>query len=248
MSDTQKKDASAELASKREELAATEAALVEAEQGMNADGVVTLSQKCEVLRRFVAVLENDVRAEAEGKGKEEATARLVGIRRAYGSALASIEADEERVKAAVSAVDHAVTRLNDRHAQLARLRAEASALADRFGIPTPALAMVIPPARKGLSTECQVPLAGHVREKVDIERCEHGLRERRTYAEVRGTEGHEIIERVGRKAFPELTAAQRKRLDEAKEQKARENREAQSLVGLVQGVGFASRFRGPATV
>ena len=63
---------------------------------------------------------------------------------------------------------------------------------------------------------------GHVRQPV--EECEHGMRQRRTYREVAGTPGYQIIAAAGLKPFAELTETQRKQLASREEQRAREGR------------------------
>jgi hypothetical protein len=40
------------------------------------------------------------------------------------------------------------------------------------------------------------------------EQCEHKMRERRSYTEIQGTEGYDIITAVGLKPFPDLTDRQ----------------------------------------
>src|SRR2546430_1845939 len=58
------------------------------------------------------------------------------------------------------------------------------------------------------------------------ERCEHGLRERRTYGEVAGSPGYSIILQAGLKPWPALTARQEEILAERERDAAQDRRAA----------------------
>lgn len=188
----------------------------------------TLEQRAAELRRVVeqpteaaaelAAVERQIAETREANAKEAAQARLLGIRRAYGSVTSSLDADEKRVRQKIDELGEAITRMNDRYSQVAQLRAEAMALSDRFALPTPALPNVIPPARRGLVTG-PVGFLDHADNLRPVEECEHRLRTRRSYGEVRDTEGYGIIEAAGLKPFPPLTQVQQRIIDErAREQ------------------------------
>lgn len=209
---------------------------------------VSLEQRAAELRRIVeepsakeraaaelAEVERELLAVREERAREVAQERLVGVRRAFGSVASSLEADEKRVREAVSALTDAITKINHRYHQLMLLKAEAAALGDRFGITAPALPNVMPPAFRGIDTSPSVVLAGHSHSRPKAERCEHDLRERRSYTEIKGTEGYRIIETAGLKPWPELTERQqhvveqrRREEEEARRQLARMASEIQS--------------------
>ncbi len=105
-------------------------------------------------------------------------------------------------------------RLNGRYRALAMLRAEAQALGDRFGVAAPTFAPVVIPAQREACATAALVVGGikfldHSHVSPGTERDEHHLRTRRTYAEVAGTPGGEILKAAGLKAWPELNAKQR---------------------------------------
>ncbi len=116
---------------------------------------------------------------------------------------------------AATAYKEAVDRLNARFGALAKLRAEANALADRFpDVVAPTLAPVIEPARRKACIAAALVVDGiafdHSRlRSPNIEHDEHRLRTRRTYEEVTGTPAGEIISATGLQQWPELSAKQR---------------------------------------
>ncbi len=95
---------------------------------------------------------------------------------------------------------------------LATLAAEANALGDRFGVDIPTFAPVVLPAmREGCAAAAMavdVKFLDHVHVSPATEKCEHGLRTRRTYQEVANTPSGEILKAAGPKAWPALTAKQ----------------------------------------
>lgn len=93
-------------------------------------------------------------------------------------------------------------------------RVYVTTLTDRFDLPAPLLSQVDPPARRGLESKPKAILVNHLRTRTESERCEHGLRERRSYQEVRGTDGYKFIADAGLRDFPPLTDAQQRILVE----------------------------------
>ncbi|MEX2179339.1 MAG: hypothetical protein WD801_11545 [Gemmatimonadaceae bacterium] len=210
-------------------------------------GDKTLEQRAEELRRIVAqpsekevaaaelaAIEQQMSERQEDEARERAKQRLLGIRRAIGSVVASLEEDEARVRAAKAALEDAIRRFNDRFGQVNGLKAEAEALCHRFQLPTPALPKVTAPALRGLETAPSVELVAHVRTRPRVEQCEHGLRERRTYAEVRGTEGHTIITAAGLRPFPELTERQQRGIAHREREQAETNRQHERMAQHVE--------------
>lgn len=211
-----------------------------------------LEQRAAELRRIVeqpspkeqaaaelAKVEAQLAGAREAEAREAAKARLVGIRRAFGSVAASLNGDEQRLRDAVAVVGEAIERINSRFHQLMKLKAEAAALADRFEVASPALPVVTPPALRDLTVTPRASLVGHVHARTKVERCEHGLRERRTYAEVQGTEGHAIIIGVGPKAWPDLTEQQERIIAQRTREAAEARRQLARLGGAIEGVETA---------
>lgn len=161
----------------------------------------------------LSLIERELAVAKAAEHKAAAEERLIGIKRAHGSVVASLDDDLVRVSEAKAAYEAAIIRANDRYRQVTRLWAEAAALSDRFNLPTPTLPIVVPPAMRKLSTQPSVELVGHLRSKPEMEKDEHGLRQRRTYHEVRGTPGYAIIEAAGLKPFPPLTESQQRAID-----------------------------------
>ena len=121
----------------------------------------------------------------------------------------------------------AAERVNERYRSLARLKAEAEALADRFDLAVPAFPPVILPA---LGEGCaagamavQVTFIDDAHIRPETERDEHGLRVRRTYKEIEAAEGYRIITAAGGpRPWPELTERQRAIIAERERQHAQE--------------------------
>jgi hypothetical protein len=189
----------------------------------------------DALKDIIRELETSDARIREASAKQAATGRLVGIRRAYGSVQASMEADETRVNEKIAEVSDAIARLNDRYTQSAQLRAEALALADRFNLPKPTLPDIVPPMRRGfvaaLVTLSNKPV-DHANRYQPTEECAHQLRTRRTYAEAAGTPGGEIIEAAGLKPFPELTERQSTIIAAREREKEQERRQLAGLPTL----------------
>jgi hypothetical protein len=171
-------------------------------------------------------VEARIAARKEDEGREAARERCVGISRAVGSVVASIEGDEQNLAAAARAYVAALDRLNARYRQYEGLVAENDALVDRFGIEGAKIPSVVEPNRREgcIAAYRMVEGANFARSlfsSPSVERCEHGVRMRRTYGEVASTEAHRIIEAAGLKPWPELTERQRKIV----EAKARDDEE-----------------------
>jgi len=167
----------------------------------------------EDIRQTLPVLKERIKTNRAALSQVKAADRLLGIRRAYGSLLQQYEYDEVRVLDAAKQYNARVAELNTRFKNLAVLVAETSALGSRFGVPVSKLASpVVPALRKGcgqavkLVFEVKYVETGHIKE--DIEADEHGLRKRRTFQEIRGTEGYKLIEAAGLPDFAPLSQKQ----------------------------------------
>lgn len=187
----------------------------------------------------LAKIERELAGSREAKAKEAAQLRLLGIRRAYGSVASSLDGDEQRLREAVALVAEAVEKMNGRFHQLMKLKAEAAALGDRFGLAVPALPQVTPPALRDVAVTPAVTLVGHVHARPKVERCEHGLRERRNYHEVQGTEGHAIISEAGLKPWPDLTDAQIRIVEQRAREAEESRRQLARMGGAIQGARTA---------
>jgi len=151
----------------------------------------------------------------------DAEARMHGIGRAYKKFSRELDADEKAVLDLAAAYTAGVERLNERYRSLSLLKAEANALKDRFGIPAPAFASVVLPAMREGCREAAVMVSDagfldHAHISILMEKCPHGLRQRRTYEEIASTPGGEIIRASGvsEEPWPALTAQQEKIVDE----------------------------------
>lgn len=179
------------------------------------------------LKEAAALLEVQLTTDREKAGRTEAEARMKAIGRAHGSLRAQLDADEGSIGEAVAAYAAAVTRLNERYRSLLLLKAEAEALADRFGVAAPALPNVVVPVRRERCTAAAVVAAraefgdrSYVRPATEED--EHHLMTRRTYKECDATEGYRIIIAAGGpKPWPELTAKQSAIVASRAEQQAR---------------------------
>lgn len=166
------------------------------------------------LTEAATLLGHQIATDREAAGYAEAKKRQTGIARAFGSMRQELDDDEAKVREAAVAYRAMVERLNERFRALTLLRAEAEALRDRFGIEVPALPVVVAPGRRegcvaALMAVASATFLDRGYRPPETEACEYGLRQRRTYAEIAGTPGAEIIEAVGGpKAWPELTAKQ----------------------------------------
>lgn len=182
------------------------------------------------LREAAALLEVQLSTEREAAGKAQAERRMPGIARAYGSVRQELDDDEAKVREVAVAYQVAAERVNERYRALEMLRAEANALAERFGVPAPAFPVtVIPAMREGCAAAVMaaqaVTFLDHAHIRPDTERDEHGVRVRRTYAEIGTTEGFRIITAAGARPWPELTAKQREIVAERERQQAQEAEE-----------------------
>ncbi|MDP9178498.1 MAG: hypothetical protein M3O61_12530, partial [Gemmatimonadota bacterium] len=120
-----------------------------------------------------------------------------------------------RVQLALAALREAITTLNSRARKLEALREEAVALADRFALTAPSLAVVQEPRRDVASS---LPMLWRMRSRrPSVERCEHGLRERRDYTEIAGTPGYGIVTTAGLKPFRALTKRESEVLEDGED-------------------------------
>lgn len=165
----------------------------------------------EIERQIAETREADARLAAEK--------RMLGCKRAVGSVIASIEADDDRILETAKAFVAAAERVNARYSQYQSFAREDGSMRDRFTLDGEKLPFVIPPeAREKVAAAARmvqaVTFAGYDTgdRRPTFESCEHGLRVRRTYEEVSGTPSAEIIQSAGLKPWPELTERQRERV------------------------------------
>ena len=181
-------------------------------------------QRADILEAL-PLLRDQIAQDREAACRAEAVKRTTGIRQAHESLRAELDADEAAATKAAAAYKVAVNRVNDRYKALVLLTAEAQALSHRFDVAVPSLTPVALPA---LRAECQeaartvqTSFVDHVHVRAVIEKCEHGLRQRRSYEEVASTPSGEILNAAGPKPFPPLserqqeTVASRSRAKEA---------------------------------
>src|SRR5437879_3670576 len=164
----------------------------------------------------LAELKAERAAKRLAQGKAVAERRRVGIRRAAGSLAVELDRDVERYVAAVEALVAAVKTCNERFEKVEGLRAEDAALADRFGLDAPASVPAL--AAPGVRAEAvavytklwerQLADRADRPTRPEVEKDQTGLRTRRTYAEIAGTPGYEIIVQAGLVEFAPLTAEQ----------------------------------------
>ena len=226
------KSAAELLTEKREALSAAREKYATAKTMRDEELMSEQMRLIDALNELIPALETEVVGVREATAKAAAVARLVGVRRAFGSVTSSIDADEKRVVEKIAELSDAITRLNDRYTQVVQLRAEAMALSDRFELPKPSLPDVVPPARRDIVVTL-TRLPNKLRDRVDryqpTEECEHRMRTRRTYAEAAGTPGAQIIEAAGLVAFPELTERQKEIIAAREREKEQELRAFASL-------------------
>lgn len=185
------------------------------------------------LREAAELLEVQLGTDREAAGQAEAEQRMVGIARAFGSVRQQLDEDEAKVREAAWHATAAADRVNERFRALEMLRAEANALAERFGLAAPAFPPVVIPARRegcaaAVMAAQAITFLDHAHMRPDTEQDEHGVRVRRTYREIEATEGYRIIMAAGGpKGWPELTERQRAILAEREREKVREAAEMQ---------------------
>ncbi len=162
----------------------------------------------------LAALEAERAAKRQAQHVAVAEKRRIGIARALGSIRDQLDQDEQRVVAAGEAYLAAVKTINDRYEQHDKLLAEDAAIADRFGLGASDLARAPAPGVRKAVLAIYDKLRGlWLAERTDnykpqVEQDESGLLQRRTYREIAGTPGYEIIMQAGLPAFPPLTARQ----------------------------------------
>lgn len=192
------------------------------------DAMSDESRRIDALRAIIPELEKEVEVEVETAAKAKAMDRMVGIARAYGSLANELDEDEARLRAKLDEARAAIAALNARYLKLQTLTIEAAALADRFAIERPAFRSVASPAHRKLNYSLPSPTHGWM-PSPQLERCEHGLRQRRNYTEIKGTPAYRIIEEAGLKAWPELSDRDKRTLAEREREREKMQRQLASL-------------------
>jgi hypothetical protein len=196
-----------------------------------------LEQEAAALRRIVsepsekekaaarlAEIERQIATQTEDEGRQAARERIVDINRAVGS-LADLyqTKDAKKVVEAFRAAAAALEIFVARWRQVERFGAESAALADRFGVDAANIPMLVPPGRleevlrayRAL-TDIDTPDVASL-DYTPFESDEYGLRKRRTYGEIVGTPGYEVIQRAGLKPFRQLTPGEQRAVDATKD-------------------------------
>jgi hypothetical protein len=179
------------------------------------------------LAEAIGVLEKQITEATAAAAKEAAEARLLGIKRAYGSIAEEMTSDDAKIRSVALDLQAAVERLNSRYRQLGLLEGEVSALTHRFSLPALGLGPVVAPARReavvdALRVLAEMGLADRKYRVPQTERDAHALRTRRTYAEVRDTPSYAIIEGAGLVPWPPLTDKQAALVAEREQERTRE--------------------------
>ncbi len=193
----------------------------------------------EVKAQRLRELEARAAAKREATGKAKAMERQKGIRRAHGALVDQLEQDERRFIAGIHKVNELQHTFNTRYTDaIAAIEREDAALAHRFGLAPSDLAPVEAPARREAVIQATAQLyALALVERSSVppaaEADENGLRQRRTYTEIAGTEGYRIIMEAGLKDFPSLTESQREFLAERESGAAASAARAQSQSDLL---------------
>ena len=188
-------------------------------------------QRADILEAL-PLLQDQIARDREAACKAEAEKRLSqGIPRACGSYVSSYAEVGKLLVEATRQYAERARQLSERFKQHSMARAEANALADRFGLPRPQLPSVVAPALHAAVKEALGILAedgfvnhGHI--ATAMEHDEHHLRTRRSYAEIAATPGGEIIKAAGLGPWPDLTPRQR----EIVASRAREREEEEAMV------------------
>ena len=159
------------------------------------------------------LLRDQVAKDRELACTAEAATRMRGISRAFGSLRQELEEDVTKVQAQAAVYVEAVQSVNNRYKSLITLKAEASALSDRLGVPAPAFSPVVLPSLREGCREAAVVVDGarfvdHHHIAPATETCQYKLRTRRTYREINGTLGGKILKAAGPRPWAALTPQQ----------------------------------------
>jgi len=177
-------------------------------------------------------------------GNAEAERRLTGIGRAYGSLVTEYAEDGKRLVEAAQSYAAAKESFNARFVRLKRLVAEQGALIDRFELAATTLPTITIPALHEKAAEAYELIEGtaafldHAPRTLlspATEKCEHGLRQRRTYEEIKGSPTFEIIESAGgAKDWPALTERQKEIVADRKAEAEAEKQFVQRAVPEIE--------------
>lgn len=204
-----------------------------------------LHNECEEIAAAVPLLRARIVEQREDACLGEASKRMRGIGKAFGSLRSEIAEDVVRVQEKAKAYAEEVERLNNRYNALMRLKLEANALSDRFAVEAPTFQPVaIPSLQEGCKRAASIVQAPfifmHYRSP-KTEKCSHGLRARRTFQEVNGTPTGLIIEAAGLKAFPALTAKQEEIVEAREREKVTEATAAARAAGMLEAAASPVR-------
>lgn len=167
-------------------------------------------------------------------------ARIKDVKRAAGGLRTASDAARKTLLEAAKAFRAAADDVDRLNRQYAVLRAEGDAAADRFsGVDAPTIPTLLAPNRDPVAIE-----ALRIVQAIDLpdypviheatEKCQHGLRTRRSYGEVAGTPTHEIIMAAGLKAFAVLNETQQRILAEREQEREQASRNAKQIGTLAK--------------
>src|SRR5262245_27752278 len=122
------KDLQAQLDQKKAELRAAEQQLGEAHSARNTDAVLKAKERVETIRDLLAEVEVDYQLAVAAQAKEDALARIVGLRKAVGSVRNEMGEDVAKIVELNAQVIRLIERVNERYAQINSYDAEFEAL------------------------------------------------------------------------------------------------------------------------
>lgn len=184
-------------------------------------------QRADILEAL-PLLREQIATQRKQLGRSEATKRLTAIKRAYGSLVTEYAADGKRLVEAAQSYAAAKQAFSARFVTLKRLVAEQGALTDRFGLAAPTtLPTIVIPALHEKAVEAYACVEGKFLDRARLipvfEKCEHEMRRRRTYEEIKGSPAFEIISAAGGlQPWPELSAKQREIVESRARQRGEE--------------------------
>lgn len=206
------------LIQKREALESARQRYATAKLARDEEAMSTEALRIDSLLKILPDLELEAAAEVEAAGKVAAEARILGLKKAFGAVVSEYIEDDARVEQCRQQLAEAITKRNARAGRLEGLEKEANALADRFALPLPKLAFPREPFSIQLPNPWQLAPSRPPTEDAN----DGTARTRRTYAEIKGTQGFDIIMSAGGpKPFRPLTQAEADALEHQAEQRAR---------------------------
>lgn len=202
------------LNEKRQALDAARERYKIAKTARDEDAMSDEARRIDSLLAIIPELERDASVVLEARGKKEAEERLLGIKRAAGSVRSELTDDDKRIRELKNELTEVNAKRTTRARKYETLQGEANGLVDRFGLPPLKLeTLAEPPA-----IEVPAPWRHHV-VRPSFEQCEHNLRQRRDYTEIRASAAYAIIMKTGLKPFRPLTERESEVLEDRAEER-----------------------------